>query len=206
MNPHLIYISGEPGVGKTSLMAELTEEWHPEPMAPEPGAPARIVYLAGRDPVAVQLGTSRRDGTSGTDTLPASAALTAVSYLQSGRARGEAQLLLAEGARLAHPRFLTAAVDSGYEVTLLHLFGRDLARARREHRASRAARPPEDAAWVAARSAAARNLANACEQIDGITVVPVDVARLESDGPTGDYYARVAREWAAALGSVGALR
>jgi hypothetical protein len=196
-NPRLIYISGESGVGKTTLMTDLTAEWTPSPLPPERGVPARTVYLMARQPVAVQLGVHGRGG----DVLPSTAIRDAESYVRSGRARGEAPLLLAEGARLGHVRFLRAAVDSGYEVTLLHLFSRELARARRVQHARATGQPEPDAAVVAARAAAARQLANTCEGYEGITVVPIDVAHLESN-PDGDYAADIARQWATALGAV----
>jgi predicted ATPase len=40
----LLYVSGEPGVGKTTLMAELTRRWLTYQLDPDDRGPARILY------------------------------------------------------------------------------------------------------------------------------------------------------------------
>jgi hypothetical protein len=200
MSPHLVYMSGEPGVGKSTLMGDLTAAWRRHPL---PDAPARDLLLAPGTlrPLAVELGR-RRDAFAGTDALPSAVIGAAEHYVRSGRAADEAPLLLAEGARLANLRFLRAATDTGYTVTLLHLYGERVAAARRAARAHRLGRPEQNDAWVRGRRTAAVNLANAAPDL-GVRVVPVDVDRLHRDGDDSPYAHLIAREWAAALGERG---
>jgi hypothetical protein len=74
------------------------------------------------------------------------------------RGRRETSLLLAEGARLANERFLTAAVVSGWAVTLVHLDPRGAGEERRAKRAAELGKPPQNPSWVKGRITAARNL------------------------------------------------
>jgi P-loop Nucleotide Kinase3 len=184
--PRLIYLSGEPGVGKSTLMAELTAQWTRAPQPATGGAPARDVLLADATAegihsraVAVELGR-RRDAFSGTDALPSTAIVAAERYLLSGLAAAEAPLLLAEGARLACRRFLQAATAAGWHVTLLHMTGPATAAARRTARAARLVKPEQNPAWVRGRANAAANLAAAAPAW-GVDVQHLDVDTLPGD-------------------------
>jgi hypothetical protein len=150
----LVYLSGEPGAGKSTLMAELTRRWASYALDADERGPARILYedTQGRG-VAVELG-KRRDSFSGTDALPQAVIASAVAYLTAP----EADLLLAEGARLANERFLTAALTSGWAVTLVHLDPRGAGEERRAKRAAELGKPPQNPSWVKGRITAARNL------------------------------------------------
>jgi hypothetical protein len=161
----LLYVSGEPGVGKSTLMAELTVRWERLPLPGSPSAPARDLLrvtapgeLTPRV-VAVELGR-RRDSFSGTDALPQTVIDAAEVYLASGQAARETALLLAEGARLANRRFLQAALEAGWRVILAHLDGAEVAAARRRARAEELGVPEQDPSWVAGRRTAAANLAD----------------------------------------------
>jgi hypothetical protein len=181
----LVYLSGEPGVGKSTLMAAATAGFDRTPLPAADTAPARDLLrtvapgeLTPRV-VAVELGR-RRDTFSGTDALPQNAVTAAVHYLRSGWAARETPLLLAEGARLACRRFLSAAVDAGWDVTLLHLHGPALAAARRARRALALGVPEQNPAWVKGRRTAADNLARDAPTW-GVHVMAVDAARLAAD-------------------------
>lgn len=174
----LLYVSGEPGVGKSTLMADLTAGLLRVPVEPEVNAPARdwlLTHVALTSMVAVELGR-RRDSFSGTDALPQTVILPAEAYLRSGRAAEETSVLLAEGARLACRRFLTAAVDSGWRVLLAHLEGPQVAADRRASRAATLGVPEQNAAWVKGRRTAATNLASAAPAW-GCEVIVLDAAR-----------------------------
>jgi hypothetical protein len=172
----LLYLSGEPGIGKSALMAELTKRWTRLPVNPGPNAPARDWLLSDgarlSSIVAVELG-KRRDSFSGTDALPQTAILAAEAYLRSGQAAEETSLLLAEGARLANRRFLTAARDSGWRVILAHLVGARAASVRRSARADALGVPEQNPSWVKGRRTAAANLANDASSW-GCTVIGLD--------------------------------
>jgi hypothetical protein len=173
----LLYLCGEPGVGKTWTMDRLTEHWSRLPLAPEADAPARDALVDdGTGAVAaVELGR-RRDAFSGTDALPQTVITVAETYLTSGRARAETNLLLAEGARLANLRFLGAAADSGWLVLLVNLIGPELAAERRAKRAAALGRPEQAASWVTGRRTACANLAIAAALLPGLAVYTADAS------------------------------
>lgn len=132
MPPTLLYIVGEPGIGKSTLMAELTTGLHRTPLR----RPVRDLLTRNGLPVAVELGT-RRTRFSGTDALPMDAITTVEPYLATGDAAMEADLLLGEGARLGNHRFLTAAIRADYRVHLVQLIGPQAAGERRTARGTR---------------------------------------------------------------------
>lgn len=146
----LIYIIGEPGSGKSTLMAKFTEQFRREP-APSYVAHDWLLDSDGKT-VAVELG-SRREEFSGTDALPMAVIGQACAYLQTH----EAPLILAEGARLANRRFLRAALDAGYQVGLIWLDHDDT----EEWRLRRVAETgkQQNAAWIKGRKTSSYNLA-----------------------------------------------
>jgi hypothetical protein len=177
----LVYLSGEPGTGKSWLMAQLTDALTRQPLDAEPGAPARDL-LTWTHPeeltprvVAVELGR-RRDSFSGTDALPSAVIEEACTYLTSGRAEAETPLLLAEGARLANRRFLCTAALSGAQVILMHLMGPEVAAARRAARAAELGVPEQNPSWVKGRRTAAENLARELATDSPVHVLGVDAA------------------------------
>lgn len=179
----LVYLSGEPGVGKSTLMRQITEDWTRIYMPKEMGGPpCRDLLFDHARPaqaVAVELGRIR-DTFSGTDALPSSVIGEAELWLTSGRAAREAPLVLAEGARLANRRFLTCAVTTGYRVQLLHLSGLALAAQRRATRARTLGKPEQNPSWVKGRRTAAANLALAAPDW-GVESLVVDAEKLTTD-------------------------
>lgn len=154
MTSTLVYLSGEPGAGKTTLMRELTGRWRATQHDPDARGPARLMYDTAGGVVAVELGR-RRESFSGTDALPSSVIASAVGYLSEP----EAPLILAEGARLANLRFLNAALDAGHRVVLAHLTNPAIAASRRTRRAVLLGVPEQNPSWVKGRRTAAANLA-----------------------------------------------
>lgn len=144
----LVYVTGEPGVGKSTLMGQLTGGWK-RTHRPRPG---RDLLTYNGLTMAVELGRHRPDY-PGTDALPMNAVTACERYVQ-GPAKGETDLLLGEGARLANARFLTAAVAAGWTVHLVHMLNPRAAAQRRADRGSHQA-----PAWVRGRATAARRLA-----------------------------------------------
>lgn len=170
----LLYLCGEPGVGKTWTMDQLTEGWTRLPLPPEADAPARDALMTGPDGTgsvaAVELGR-RRDTFSGTDALPQTVIGLAERYLWTP----EAPLLLCEGARLANRRFLSAAVEADWRVVLALLSGAEAAGARRRARADALGVREQHPAWVLGRRTAAYNLAQLAPAL-GCTVIGLDAA------------------------------
>lgn len=190
----LIYLSGEPGVGKSTLMAELTRDWSAVTIMPTADAPARVAYFTANrlppdtDPApwwerpelrAVEIGR-HRPTFSGTDALPQTVVGVAEIYLTSGLAARETPLLLAEGARLANRRFLQAALIAGWRLILVHLANPGVAAQRRRDRAAALGVREQHPSWVMGRRTAATNLA-AEVSAWGCTVLTLDAAQ-----PVGD--------------------
>lgn len=163
MSGSLIYIAGEPGSGKTTLMTKLTEGLDRHPAV---GTDVPHDYLLNKvgDLVAMELG--RRRGTfSGTDALSSSIIAKAEQWL----CQHEAELVLAEGARLANRRFLMFAAQAGYMVTLVVLDHPDAA----NWRAARARQigKTQNGSWVAGRRTATLNLMNGLRGVEKINIM-----------------------------------
>lgn len=114
---NLVYLIGAPGVGKSTLMGELTAGCHRSPRL-HPLAHDLLVDVAHAEPVGVELGR-HRPGFPGTDTLALNVSPVACRWVAGGA--GPGPLLLAEGDRLAHAGFLDAAAHGGYRVHMVHL-------------------------------------------------------------------------------------
>lgn len=159
----LLYLIGEPGVGKTTTMAALTSRW--ENLGEIADHPARTLFGQRRtgQVAAVELGRRRPGGFSGTDALPMAVITAAERHIRSGLAAAECPLMLAEGARLANRRFLGAAVEAGWQVHLAYLFGEVAAEMRRTARGS-----TQNPVWLAGAATRARRLAD--DPPAGVTV------------------------------------
>lgn len=109
----LIYMIGAPGIGKSTLMRELTKNCDRYEV---PGKPAYDALLKEGKIAGVELGR-RRENFSGTDALPMDAHPRALEWI------GQAPfpLVLAEGQRLGTLAFFRAAHESGYNVHVLAL-------------------------------------------------------------------------------------
>lgn len=156
MSPRMIYLAGQPGSGKSTLMAKLTAPYDRHSIAPCPNYPVAHDVLT--EPITaavigVELGR-RRTLFSGTDSLPSSIIEKAIPWI----ATVPYPLILAEGARLANLRFIKAAVDAGYSVdlALLDHDDADVWRAKRVKKIGR----EQNAEWVKGRLIASRNLAD----------------------------------------------
>lgn len=149
----LIYLIGQPGSGKSTLMARLTKGFA---RMPAPGNPARDLLIDQRTGTvaAVELGRRRPGGFSGTDALPSTIIEKAIPWLGK---QSEAQLVLGEGARLANARFLGSAKDFGYRILLVHLEHGDAEPWRLQR--SKALGKVQNESWVRGRRSASANLA-----------------------------------------------
>lgn len=165
----LLYLVGAPGVGKTTLMAELTasceRQQHDKPFAHD-------TLHHGPRVVGMELGR-RRDTFSGTDALAMSVQPLAIEWI-TGRIPGYQphRLVLAEGARLATTGFLHAARAAGYRVILVHLDAPDATLdGRRADRGS-----DQNPAWMRGAATRARKIADRME-------LDATVRRLTADKP-----------------------
>lgn len=148
----MIYIVGQPGSGKSTLMAKVTEGL---PRVPQDAPVPHDLLVSPVSGAVVGAEIGRRRGVfSGTDALASDVIERAVPWVKTG----PYDLLLGEGARLGVARFIRAA-SVRYAVTLVVL----------EHdnseqwRAARSARigKVQNEAWVKGRRTASLNLAAA---------------------------------------------
>ncbi|QGH75255.1 terminase small subunit [Mycobacterium phage Quesadilla] len=166
MTNRLIYLTGQPGSGKSALMARLTEGFDRIAIAP-PETPVAHDQLVRKVPGGYDDGTieiigaelgKRRELFGGTDALPSSIIEKAVPWVEDAPYR----LILGEGSRLSNKRFLLAGVRGGYEVTLV-LLDHPSAEEWRLERSQEIGRT-QDASWVQGRLTASRNLATWAEE------------------------------------------
>jgi len=140
---HALYIIGEPGVGKSTLVETLKGD---------------ALAIGGRYPLAhqtylttaggvVELGTREPGKYGGTDALSMSAIVQAEAWVTDGSWLDDS-LLLAEGDRLACDRFFNALLDGGWHLRICHLDGVTpaTAEARRERRGS-----AQNGSWIRGR-------------------------------------------------------
>lgn len=139
---HALYIIGEPGVGKTTLMSALRagQLWQPHdvPFTHQHSG----LGVAANDPLAVELG-GPREGFGGTDVLGMAVQPQAVAFLSGSCAP---QLLLAEGDRLGNGKWFASVTEAGYHLYVYHLHGPRVAARRRAERGS-----DQDPTWLKGR-------------------------------------------------------
>jgi len=149
---HLIYIIGEPGSGKSSLLAALLHGQgieHDKPFA-------FIQFLGG-----IELG-ARREKFSGTDALPMNVQPTVLEWM---KIVPDETILIGEGDRLANDGFFLSAKEMGYDLMLYHLWvPPDIGETRRKARGS-----GQNKSWIAGRVTKVKNLAKkwSPETLDG---------------------------------------
>lgn len=180
---HLVYLSGPPGAGKSTLMAQLTGDCWREP-APT-GIPHDVLWCEppGGAPrkVALEIGAQREDF-SGTDALSMSIQPKAVQWLGTH----PHDLVLGEGDRLANMKFLTAVESLGVAVTLVALTVSDELLERRWA----AERAHQNPTWRAGRVTKARRLAESWRLCGG-EVVSLDVSHDAPDQLAAELTSRV---------------
>jgi ribose 1,5-bisphosphokinase PhnN len=163
----LIYLVGQPGAGKSTLMWALTDGWRDATDKGPGGLWLRWLWTptSGNElPDAAEIGR-RRDAFSGTDAL----SMGVMPYAQAWIRATTVPLVLAEGDRLASMKFFDAACNAGREVIVVHVATTDaVAIERRRDRGS-----SQSERWVRGRCTKVARLVAAARSA-GIQVVDVD--------------------------------
>lgn len=139
---NLLYIIGEPGVGKSTLLEYITRDL--AFASREYPFPHRL-YSCGVTEVG-----KRRPMFGGTDALSMAVQPAVLAYLRHDRP----SLVIAEGDRLATASFFAEARALDYQLDIVLLWGPEVAAARRKARGT-----AQDEKWVAGRRRKVQNLA-----------------------------------------------
>ena len=176
-----IYLIGEPGVGKSTVIREL----YPNMRATTAirlnkqlwGQPLKRGHITA----GVMLG-KEREGFTGTDALGMSVNPDAIEWANS---KHPYRFIIGEGARLANIAFLTA-LNKNTNLTVAYLVA-DNAAQRREQRSERLGTELQAESWVKGRKTGARNLAALCTQ-QGIHTITIDTSTREPSMIASEIY------------------
>lgn len=162
--PRMIYLTGQPGAGKSTLMAALTEGLSRVSYEPPEVTVAHdvLVHPVTQTVLGAEIGR-RREHFSGTDTLPSSVIEKAIPWVKTV----PFDLLVGEGARLGNKRFLLAALEAGYHVDLVLLDHTDADTWRKQQ--SKKIGHDHSPAWVRNRLTVSRTLADQLLGRDNVT-------------------------------------
>jgi hypothetical protein len=153
---HVVYLAGEPGVGKSTAMSDLTDGYGREVVSHKlKGGPARETLTRDGEIVGVELGRRlgpHPAGFPGTDAMSMSAIVGVESWLVSGAATAEVPLVLGEGARLTNRRFVRACLLAGVKLTVVYFHDPAGAEVRRKARSGK-----QNETWVRGQATRAAN-------------------------------------------------
>lgn len=158
-----LLILGEPGSGKSTLTKAFTSDWIELSLELKP-----VKHITYNSPYgsAIQLGWNRPPF-SGTDTL----GHTSINFVSAWYPEITANLVLAEGDRLANDRFVKLAEQHGNIIAIYLDTDSELAQERRIQRIRQHNLPTQNPSWIAGRRTKHLNLA---ERL-GATRIPGDI-------------------------------
>lgn len=153
MKANLLYLIGEPGIGKSTLMKEMLGAPHFAHKEPIPHTVHIVNDLYIRQPGALH------EHFPGTDRLSMSIQANALEWLSELRRTYPESRVAAEGDRLSTFGFLNGARAAGYDVRVIWLKGSaKIAQERRRQRSGHTGRE-QSPAWLSGRITKINNLA-----------------------------------------------
>lgn len=171
-----LYLIGESGVGKSTVMRELVSRHRVAPAVRLRGSLRGEPFVTLDGSTGVQLGRSGGRG-SGTDALPRQVTADAVAWAHLTRVLP--RWVYGEGDRLAHVRFLLALAHRGPLLVAYLTAPAGVCRDRREAR-DLGHRPVQESTARAVASKA-RRLADLFVAAPGATVITVDTYRMTAE-------------------------
>lgn len=169
----MLYILGDPGIGKSTLAAALMKGWsYDEVMDPF----AHRVYENG----VVALGKGGGDF-PGTDTLAMDVQPKVLEWVK----RLEPPMLLGEGDRLANAKFFNGLLRLGYALWPVYLAGRSLAAERRRERSQRTGKT-QNPHWVKGRVTKNARMALNYDAFEMHPTLPADTLVRLLPGPVAE--------------------
>lgn len=162
----IIYLIGVAGVGKSTTVKQLTNDWTLRMAATKPFAHRHYNTPYGR---AVVIGKDT-EPFGGTDTLSYTAINHMSDFMQTC-AQHNVQLIIAEGDRLSNARFFTTAQQHA-TLLLFELQASDtVTEQRRTQRAQQHDKPLQNANWIAGRQTKVTTLAQT------FNAIPIDATQ-----------------------------
>ncbi len=172
MTPLVLYVLGEPGIGKTTLVRAFLrdalvrdEDGFPGPVrkVSYPAPPSPKWTLAGRTAAA---GHYKGDAFDGADTIPYNGARAALEFWRD-QIRPYTELTILDGARFAtKPSLAFLREVPGIKVIGVHLVAPYDAVARRAQRCADAGTEPQNPSWVKGATTGARNFAKLIDAVE----------------------------------------
>lgn len=167
MTTRFLYVIGEPGVGKSTLVRSALGPFLQE--LGREGAPFEVWAGRVNDCSLAYLGNPHDPVFPGTDRLSMSVAPAVITWLRHVN-DGRYDVILGEGDRLTSVTLFHAVAGMGYDVVVVPCTSIHAADRREARRRTLPAGKAQHAAWVAGRVTKCANTARDAARIAGVTV------------------------------------